>query len=450
MAGPRAGKVRSGILTVISAMFSVSFTSADGWILIAIGVLLVILTLLALAEMSLSRITKQKAEALQAEGHKRGGLLVRLASDPTRWVNPLLLTVNILQTIQATLTGVVSNRLFGAPGVVIGVLLNVLIFFVLAEAVPKTYAVLYSVRGATLTAPIVSALTSFWPLRLASNALIRVTNLIVKGRGLDQGPFISETEFLGIVEAAAKDSVIEVEEQQMIKSVIEFGDTVVREIMRPRGEVVTVQDTATVREALETALEHQFSRMPVIRTDDDDIVDVSGTVNTKDLVRLERSGRGSDVVGNVMREAHIVPEGKLVSELMREMQRSQFHLTVVADEYGAFSGIVTLEDCLEELVGEIGDEHDDADTRFRPQAEGAVLIEGAVSLDDVNTQLGTALIHDEYDTIGGYLFGVIGRLPRIGEGVDEQGFRLCVEELDGRRIALVRYVPTARAFASND
>ncbi|MEY3131727.1 MAG: hypothetical protein RLZ29_64, partial [Actinomycetota bacterium] len=226
MAGPRAGKVRSGILTVMRVMFSVSFTSADGWILIAIGVLLVILTLLALAEMSLSRITKQKAEALQAEGHKRGGLLVRLASDPTRWVNPLLLTVNILQTIQATLTGVVSNRLFGAPGVVIGVLLNVLIFFVLAEAVPKTYAVLYSVRGATLTAPIVSALTSFWPLRLASNALIRVTNLIVKGRGLDQGPFISETEFLGIVEAAAKDSVIEVEEQQMIKSVIEFGDTV--------------------------------------------------------------------------------------------------------------------------------------------------------------------------------------------------------------------------------
>ena len=428
----------------MSAVIAVTFTSADGWILVAIGVLLVALTLLALAEMSLSRITKQKAEALQSEGHKRGGLLVRLASDPTRWVNPLLLTVNILQTIQATLTGVVSNRLFGAPGVVIGVLLNVLLFFVLAEAVPKTYAVLYSVRGATITAPIVSALSAFWPLRLASNALIRITNLIVKGRDLDQGPFISETEFLGIVEAAAKESVIEVEEQQMIKSVIEFGDTVVREIMRPRGEVVTVQDTATVREALEIALEHQFSRMPVIRTDDDDIVDVSGTVNTKDLVRLERSGHGGDRIGSVMREAHVVPEGKLVAELMREMQKSQFHLTVVADEYGAFSGIVTLEDCLEELVGEIGDEHDDADTRFRPQSDGALLIEGAVSLDDVNAHLGTAISHEEYDTIGGYLFGVIGRMPRIGDGIDEAGFRLCVEELDGRRVALVRYVPDNR------
>jgi putative hemolysin len=224
-------------------MFSAAIRTTDVWILVAIGVLLVVLTLLALAEMSLSRITKQKAEALHTEGHKRGALLVRLASEPTKWVNPLLLTVNILQTVQATLTGVVSNRLFGAPGVVIGVALNVLLFFVLAEAVPKTYAVLYSVRGATMTAPLVSALTAFWPLRMASNLLIRITNLIVKGRDLEQGPFISETEFLGIVEAAAKDSVIEAEEQELIESVIEFGDTVVREVMQSRGNVVTVQDT---------------------------------------------------------------------------------------------------------------------------------------------------------------------------------------------------------------
>lgn len=431
-------------------MFAAVITTTDIWILVAIGVLLVVLTLLALAEMSLSRITKQKAEALHTEGHKRGALLVRLASEPTKWVNPLLLTVNILQTVQATLTGVVSNRLFGAPGVVIGVALNVLLFFVLAEAVPKTYAVLYSVRGATMTAPLVLALTAFWPLRMASNLLIRITNLIVKGRDLEQGPFISETEFLGIVEAAAKDSVIEAEEQELIESVIEFGDTVVREIMQSRGNVVTVPDTDTVTQALEIALEHQFSRMPVIRTDDDDIDDVAGTVNTKDLMRLEREGKGATTVSSIMREAHVVPEGKPVAELMREMQRSQFHLTIVADEYGAFSGIVTLEDCLEELVGEIGDEHDDADLRFRPQANGVILIEGAVSLDDVNARLDTNLAHEEYDTIGGYLFGLIGRMPRIGDGVAEQGFRLSVQELDGRRIELVRYVADAEAKKTND
>ncbi|MEY3357959.1 MAG: hypothetical protein RIR87_1018, partial [Actinomycetota bacterium] len=246
-------------------LLSATFTNSDAWVLVTVGILLVILTLLALAEMSLSRITKQKAEALLADGHKRGNILVRLASDPTRWVNPLLLTVNILQTLQATLTGVVANRVFGAPGVVIGVALNVVVFFVLAEAVPKTYAVLYSVRGATATAPLVSALAAFWPLRVASNLLIRVTNLIVKGKDLEQGPFISETEFLGIVEAAAKDSVIEAEEQELIESVIEFGDTKVREIMKPRQDIVTVDESATVSSALGVAIEHQFSRMPVIR-----------------------------------------------------------------------------------------------------------------------------------------------------------------------------------------
>ena len=424
-------------------MISAALTTSDIWVLVAVGVLLVILTLLALAEMSLSRITKQKAEALLADGHKRGNILVRLASDPTRWVNPLLLTVNILQTLQATLTGVVANRVFGAPGVVIGVALNVVVFFVLAEAVPKTYAVLYSVRGATATAPLVSALAAFWPLRVASNLLIRITNLIVKGKDLEQGPFISETEFLGIVEAAAKDSVIEAEEQELIESVIEFGDTKVREIMKPRQDIVTVDELATVSDALGVAIEHQFSRMPVMRIDDDDIDDVAGTVNTKDLMRLERDGRGSESVKAHMREAHVVPEGKPVAELMREMQRTQNHLTIVADEYGAFSGIVTLEDCLEELVGEIVDEHDDVDARFRTQPGGDVLVEGAVGLDDVNERLGIDISNVEYDTIGGYVFGMIGRVPRIGDGVEAEGYRLSVEELDGRRVTMVRYVPRA-------
>ena len=305
-------------------------------------------------------------------------------------------------------------------------------------------------RGATLTAPLVSVLSGFWPLRLASNALIKVTNLIVRGRDLKEGPFISETEFLGIVEAAAKDSVIEAEEQELIESVIEFGDTVVREIMRPRRDVVTVDETATVSEALGIALEHQFSRMPVIRVDDDDIDDVAGTINTKDLMQIERAGQGATKVGEVLREAHVVPEGKSVAELMREMQRTQNHMTIVADEYGAYSGIVTLEDCLEELVGEIVDEHDDADVRFRSVAGGATLIEGAVGLDDVSERLGINIAHPEYDTIGGLVFGMIGRMPRIGDRVDLDGCRLSVAELDGRRVTVVRFTPLDTGAATAD
>ncbi len=425
-------------------MIGAAPTTVDIWLLIGIGLLLVVLMMMALAEMSLSRITRQRAEAMRAAGHRRGEMLVRLASEPTKWVNPLLLTVNALQTVQAVLTGVVANRLFGATGVVVGVVLNVLVFFILAEALPKTYAVLYSVRGATLTAPLVSVLSKFWPLRVASSLLIRITNVLVKGKGLEQGPFLNEQEFLGLVEAAAKDSVIEEEEQDLIESVIQFGDTVVREIMTPRQDVMTVSENDSIRTALELAIEQQFSRVPVLRVDDDDIDDVSGTVNTKDLMKLERAGRGDELIGAVMRTAHVVPETKPVAELMREMQQTQNHLAIVADEYGAFSGIVTLEDCLEELVGEIVDEHDDGELRFRSQPNGDWLIDGGVSLVDVNERLDLTLPVDEYDTVGGFVFGGIGRVPRIGEGVEVNGDRFVTEELEGRRITVVRVIRAPR------
>ncbi|MFM2437108.1 MAG: hypothetical protein RL353_1098, partial [Actinomycetota bacterium] len=204
-------------------IFSATPTNSDVWILVVICILLISLTFLSLAEMSLSRITKQKAQALVDQQAKSARLILKLAEEPTRWVNPLLLTVNIFQTVQATLTGVVAGRLFGAAGVVIGVTLNVIIFFVMAEAVPKTYGLLHPVRGATITARPVSAIVGFWPLRIMSIGLIKLTNVIVRGKGLAAGPFISEQEFLGIVEAAAQESVIEHEERELIESVIEFG-----------------------------------------------------------------------------------------------------------------------------------------------------------------------------------------------------------------------------------
>jgi len=415
-------------------------TSVDVWLLVAVAAILVVLTVLALAEMSLSRITKQKAEALAAEGHRSARWMLRLAAEPTRWVNPLLLTVNILQTVQATLTGVVAGRLFGAAGVAIGVAANVVVFFVLAEAVPKTYAVLNPVRGAAMTARLVHALVGFWPLRLASDGLIRLTNVIVRGRGLAEGPFISEQEFLGLVEAAAKDSVIEHEERELIESVIEFGDTVVREIMVPRPDMVVIEDDVDVTRALDAAVQHRVSRMPVMRADDDEHDDLVGMVYTKDLIALERSGRGGDSVRTHLRDVEVVPETSLVSELMRRMQGEKFHLALVADEYGTISGLVTLEDCLEELVGEIVDEHDEDDTSVRV-VDGGLVVAGSTTIDRVNDSLaalGGTVTETEHDTIGGLVFGELGHVPEAGEAIVRDGWRFVVEQMDGRRIQLVR------------
>jgi CBS domain containing-hemolysin-like protein len=422
----------------MTSLFAKTPTTSDYWMLAGIGVLLIVLVFLALAEMSMSQMTKPRAAALAEKGVKSGKALVRLAEHPTMWVNPLLLTVNVCQTVQATLMGIVAGRLFGAAGVAVGVAINVVLFFVLAEAVPKTYALLHPVKGATITARPIELLVRFWPLRIASNALIKLTNIIVKGEGLKQGPFIGEQEFLGIVEAAAQDSVIEHEERELIESVIEFGDTVVREIMVPRPDVVFIDDTLTVSEALDRAVEEGFSRLPIFRKDEDDVDDVEGIVYVKDLVIAERSGRGKESVRVLMREVEVVPESKLVADLMRNMQAKKFHMVMVADEYGIIAGLATLEDCLEELVGEIVDEHDDEEEIMQRLQNGDYLVVGSTPISKINDDLEMKIPETEYDTIGGFIFGMLGHVPVVGESVDNAGWRFSAEVLDGRRIQQVR------------
>ena len=383
-------------------------------------------------------MTKPRAAALAEKGAKSGKALVRLAAQPAMWVNPLLLLINVSQTVQATLTGIVANSLFGPAGVAVGVTLNVVLFFVLAEAVPKTYALLNPIKGATITARPIAFIVRFWPLRMTSGLLIRLTNVIVKGKGLAQGPFIGEQEFLGIVEAAAQDSVIEHEERELIESVIEFGDTMVREIMVPRHDVVFLDDDMTVTLALDKAVVEGFSRLPVFRKDDDDVDDVVGIVYVKDLVIAERSGNGATILRDLVRTVEVVPETKLVADLMRGMQAKKFHMVIVADEYGTVTGLATLEDCLEELVGEIVDEHDEEDDSLRMLPNGDLLVDGSMPIGRLNDEISTKIPENEYDTIGGFIFGMLGRVPVIGDSVEHQGWKFSTEELDGRRVQKVR------------
>jgi CBS domain containing-hemolysin-like protein len=422
----------------MTALLAKAPSTLDLWMLLVIVILLFVLIFLSLAEMSMSQMTKPRAAALAEKGAKSGKALVRLAAQPAMWVNPLLLLINVSQTVQATLTGIVANSLFGPAGVAVGVALNVVLFFVLAEAVPKTYALLNPIKGATITARPIAFVVRFWPLRMTSGLLIRLTNVIVKGKGLAQGPFIGEQEFLGIVEAAAQDSVIEHEERELIESVIEFGDTMVREIMVPRHDVVFLDDDMTVTEALDKAVVEGFSRLPVFRKDDDDVDDVVGIVYVKDLVIAERSGKGANILRDLVRTVEVVPETKLVADLMRGMQAKKFHMVIVADEYGSVTGLATLEDCLEELVGEIVDEHDDEDDSLRVLPNGDLLVDGSMPIGRLNDEISTKIPENEYDTIGGFIFGMLGRVPAIGDSVEHQGWKFSTEELDGRRIQKVR------------
>lgn len=424
------------------AVVAAALRGIDVLMLIVIGLLLIALIFLAVAEMGLSKMTKPKAAAMADEGRKSGPALLRLVEKPERWVNPLLLTVNVCQTVQATLTGIVSAHLFGAWGVVIGVTLNVVVFFVLAEAVPKTYAVIHSERAAQVTARPINALVSFPALRVISRSLIGLTNVIVRGKGLKQGPFVSEQELLGIVEAAAEDEVIEHEERELIESIIEFGDTIAREVMLPRPDMVIIPNEATVSSSLDLAIANGFSRLPVFGPGDDDVI---GLAYTKDLIRAEREGRGDLSVLDLVRPVRFIPENKPVSRLMREMQAGKFHLAIVADEYGDVAGLITLEDCLEELVGEIVDEYDTEGAQVEYLANGDLLVDGGTSIDELNEIAGGHLPNDDWDTVGGLVFSTLEHVPVPGEELEFEGWHFTAEEVEGRRVRRVRVRPLAPA-----
>jgi putative hemolysin len=416
-------------------MTATQFTSTDLWLLLVVFVLLLALTFLAVAEMGLSRMTKPKAASLADKGGKSAKALLKLVSEPERWLNPLLLTVNIFQTVQASITGLVAGRVFGPAGFVIGVLLNVIVFFVLAEAVPKTYAVQYSERAALLTARPMLALVSFPPLRWVSRGLIGLTNVIVPGKGLERGPFVNEQELLGIVETAAEEGVVEEEERDLIESIIEFGDTVAREVMVPRPDVVVLTPDLTVTQALDIAMEHGHSRLPVLTDDDEE--DVVGVAYAKDLMRAERLGEGGRIVSELVRPPRFVPENKPVNRLMREMQAERFHMALVVDEYGAIAGLITLEDCLEELVGEIVDEHDEEDAEVQQLAGGEYSVDGGMGIGDLNDLLGTKVPDEDWDTVAGFLFNTLEHVPDVGESIEHDGWRFTAAEVDGRRIRRV-------------
>lgn len=418
--------------------YAVQFGGTDALLLTGIIVLLVLLFFLGLAEMGLSRMTRPKAAALVDEGRSGARTLLRLVHNPEQWVNPVLLTVNACQTAQVAFTTILSDRLFGVLGAVIGLVLNVAVFFVIGEALPKTWALLHSERAALLSARPVAALTRFWPLRVVSRALIGLTNVLLPGKGLKKGPFVSESELLGIVEAAAEEEVIEHEERELIESIIEFGDTVAREIMVPRPDMFTVTSTCSITDALDRTIARGFSRVPVVGENPDDVV---GIAYAKDLMRIEREGGGEQPVATIMREPIFVPESKPIARLMREMQAKKFHMAILADEYGDIAGLVTLEDCIEELVGDIVDEYDVESSEIQQLEDGEVLVGGGLDIDAVNELLGSDVPTEDWDTIGGFLFGTLGHVATEGESIEYGGHTFTAEKVDGRRISVVRVTP---------
>jgi len=343
--------------------------------------------------------------------------------------------VLVSQLTSATLIGVLLEGTAGTLGVVLGIVLQIFLFFVIGEVAPKTFAVQNTENAALALTPMLWFLTHFAPLRWLSNLLIGVANVVLPGKGLKQGPFVTEEEIRTMADVAASEDSIEREERRLIHSIFEFGDTVVREVMLPRPDMVAVDATDTIEDAIERAIERGFSRLPVCEEGSTD--DIVGLVYLKDLVRRARAGEGAEEVRLAVRPAIFVPEQKRVAELLREMRTKQFHMAIVIDEYGGTSGLVTLEDLLEEIVGEIADEYDVETPVLERLPDGSLRVPGSTPIDDVSEELGTELPDEEWDTVGGLILNLLGHVPEEGEVVRFQGLELRTERVEGRRIASV-------------
>jgi putative hemolysin len=409
-------------------------TTSESAIAVAVVALFLASIVLAAAETALTRVSRARAQALAETSGRKGEILLGLV-EHQEWLNPVLLVVLSTQLVQSTLLGVLASRTFGGWGVVGATVLNVTLFFVVAEVAPKTWAIQHTDRVALAAARPVAALAGLPPLRWLSRGLIGLTNVLLPGKGLKRGPYTSEEELLAVADLAVEDDIIEAEERELIESVIELGDTVVREVMVPRPDMVTVTSDFRIADAMEVVILNGYSRIPVCG---DGIDDVTGVVLAKDLMRAERDGREEGTVAELARPARFVPETKPVAVLLREMQQERFHMAIVIDEYGGTAGLVTLEDIIEELLGEIVDEFDVEDPMVEPLPDGGVRVNARLPIDEVNELLHARLPEGDFDTVGGLLLSELGRVPVNGESVVVEGWELTAQRVQGRRIGRVR------------
>jgi CBS domain containing-hemolysin-like protein len=388
----------------------------------------------AAMDAALQRVSKARVEELRRDGVKRAAALEQVVSERSRLVALLLLLRIVCETLAAVLLTVVLYDLWGSGWTTVLTAAGVMIVvsYVLVGVGPRTLGRQHAYGVALATAGVVKLLGRV--LGPVATLLILIGNALTPGRGFRDGPFSTEVELRELVDMAEERGVVESGERNMIHSVFELGDTIAREVMVPRTDVVWIERTKTVPQALALALRSGFSRIPVIGENVDDVV---GVVYLKDLVRRSQNGndhRGTRVE-ELMRPPTFVPESKPVDELLRDMQAQHIHIAIVVDEYGGFAGLLTIEDILEEIVGEIADEHD---AFQRPPVEelgdGSMRVTARLPVEDLAELFDVELPRDDdVETVGGLLARALGRVPIEGASAEVAGLRLVAESTGGRR-----------------
>ena len=405
--------------------------SGDAFQLGVIVVLLALSAFFSSAETALTTSNKVKMKVLADEGNKRAATVLKITEDPGKMLSAILIGNNIVNITAASMMTSLMMNVFGSWAVGIGSGVMTLLVLIFGEISPKTLASHSAEKISLLYARIIYYLIKILtPVIYITNTL---ANLLVRLLGVDPNKrtdVMTENELRTYVDVSHEDGVIETEEKQMIYNVFDLGDAQAKDIMVPRVEMVSVDIHATYEEVLQVFREEQFTRLPVYEESPDQIV---GVLNIKDFIFCDSN---SFDIRSLMRDPYFTYEYKNTAELMEEMRKDSINFTIVLDEYGATAGLITLEDLLEEIVGEIRDEYDkDEEKLIQKISDKEYIIEASMKLDDINDALGLSLHSEDYDSLGGLIIEELDHLPAAGESITtKSGIRLVVDSVDKNRI----------------
>jgi CBS domain containing-hemolysin-like protein len=424
-----------------------SFSGYDWALIIGLFVALLIAAASAAAETALTSISHIRMRNLAEEGDVKAQRIRRILEHPDTFLSTILVVSNISVITASTLATIIAVDVDFSFAEVISTVLLSIIVLIFCEITPKTAAVQNPERVARfLLRPLefVSALLKYVVIALTgiTNGLLRLFGVNARHRG----PFMTEDELRLMVEVGKEEGVLEEDEREMIHNVFDLGDTAAREVMVPRIDMVTVEADDALDDATQIIMQGGFSRIPVY---DDSINDIIGVLYAKDLLRVLASGQAPQKIRQLpLRSAYFVPESKRLDDLLHEMQRQRVHMAVVVDEYGAVVGLVTIEDVVEEIIGDIKDEYDKEEQIFEQVSDTEFLVDAKISVDDLNERIDADLPAQDYDTLGGFVYTQLDKIPAVGDVVTYKDLTITVLGTKGRRVTKVKIVRESGPDAS--
>ena len=408
--------------------------------LIILVILLALSAFFSSAETALTTSNKLRMRSLAEEGNKRAQAVLEVTDNSGKMLSAILIGNNVVKLSAASLTTTIAYKFGGSMVAVASGILTVLILL-FGEITPKTTATIHANGMALIYAPIIRAFMKLMtPVIFLINGLSMGILTLLHINSKNQNKGVTEEDLRTIVDVSHEDGVIESDEKEMIYNVVDLGNAVARDVMVPRVHVTFADVNSTYEELLTLYREDRYTRLPVFEDTTDNII---GTINMKDLLLFDNTGEFH--VRDILREAYFTYEYKSISELLVEMRQASFNMAIVLDEYGDPSGLITLEDILEEIVGEIHDEYDEDEEEdiIHKISDREYLVEASIHLEDLNDRLDLALESEEYDSLGGFIIERLDRLPDPGDAIEtESELRLVVESMDKNRIERVHlYLP---------